>query len=446
MHQENLMGTMPIPKLIVKMSLPPVFSMFLQYSYNLIDSAFVAQLSENALTAVSLSFPITALMTSASVWLGVGINILIAGYLGENEPKKANRAVTHGLLLSVLVGTALNVLALVLMRPYFAAFTRDASLYALCLEYLGVCAFMQVPSMVYISIEKILQATGNMIQPMFLQIAGVLVNLVFDPLLIFGIGPFPQMGVTGAALASVMGYIFSMLLALWLLFGTKQQVRMETHGFRAERKMIRGIFMLGLPSFVMNALSSFSVIFVNLFLAGYTPTAIAFFGVYFKVQQMIAMTMNGLIQGVLPIMRFNHSAAKPRRVQAAFHVGTGIVMAIMGVGALLLLAAPRQILALFAASAEMQALGVPAMRILGIGFLFNGFSTMSATYLQATDHILPSIFIQLCRQFAVLLPLMAALNAILQMRGIWIAFPAAEIFTAVLAAGLYVRCKAHPAG
>ena len=141
-----------------------------------------------------------------------------------------------------------------------------------------------------------------------------------------------------------------------------------------------------------------------------------------------------------------NSAAKPRRVQAAFHVGTGIVMGIMGVGALLLLAAPRQILALFAASAEMQALGVPAMRILGIGFLFNGFSTMSATYLQATDHILPSIFIQLCRQFAVLLPLMAALNALLQMQGIWIAFPAAEIFTAVLAAGLYARCKAHPAG
>ena len=441
MSKENLMGTMPIPKLIVKMSLPPVFSMFLQYSYNLIDSAFVAQLSENALTAVSLSFPITALMTAASVWLGVGINILIAGYLGEKEPEKANRAVTHSLLLSLLVGALLNIVVLLVMRPYFSAFTSDAQLYTLCLEYLGVCAFMQVPNMVHIGIEKILQATGNMVQPMFLQIAGVIVNLVFDPLLIFGIGPFPKLGVAGAALASVMGYIFSMSLALYLLLCTKQQVHLETKGFRFERKMIFSIFTLGLPSFVMNALTSFSVIFVNLFLAGYTATAIAFFGIYFKVQQMIAMTMNGMIQGVLPIMRYNHSAGKPARVHSAFRVGTGIVLGIMGVGALLLLLLPQQILGLFAASHEMLTLGVPAMRILALGFLFNGYSTMTATYLQATDHILPSISIQLCRQFVLLLPLLALFNTLMQMQGIWLAFPAAETVTAVLATVLYTKLR-----
>lgn len=437
MPKENSMGTMPMPKLIAKMSLPPVFSMFLQYSYNLIDSAFVAQIGENALTAVSLSFPITALMTSASVWLGVGINILIAGYLGEKELQKANRAVTHGLALALAVGSLLNLLALLLMRPYFAAFTSDAELYALCLQYLGVCAFMQVPNMIHISIEKILQATGNMVQPMILQIVGVLVNLVFDPLLIFGLGPFPQLGVAGAALASVMGYIVSMSLALYLLFCTKQQVHWEAKGFRFERKMIRSIFTLGLPSFVMNALSSFSVIFVNLFLAGYTATAIAFFGVYFKVQQMIAMTMNGLIQGVLPIMRYNHSAGKAQRVQSAYRIGTAIVMLIMGAGALLLIFAPGALLSLFAASAQMRALGIPAMRILGLGFFFNGYSTMAATYLQATDAILPSIAIQLCRQFAVLLPLMALFNALFQMQGIWFAFPGAEILTAILAFVLY---------
>lgn len=190
MQTNNKMAVAPVGKLIWQMSIPPLISMFLQYSYNLIDSAFVAQLSENALTAVSLSFPITTLMNATSIWIGVGVNVLIAGYLGQRKQNEANTTVTHGLLLAFGIGALLNLLSLLIMKPYFGAFTNNEEIYQLSLAYMSVCSFMQIPNMVHIAIQKMIQATGNMLAPMWFQIAGVVVNFVFDPLLIFGIGVF----------------------------------------------------------------------------------------------------------------------------------------------------------------------------------------------------------------------------------------------------------------
>ena len=190
MQTNNKMAVAPVGKLIWQMSIPPLISMFLQYSYNLIDSAFVARLSENALTAVSLSFPITTLMNATSIWIGVGVNVLIAGYLGQGKQNEANTTVTHGLLLAFGIGALLNLLSLLIMKPYFRAFTNNEEIYQLSLAYMSVCSFMQIPNMVHIAIQKMIQATGNMIAPMWFQIAGVVVNFVFDPLLIFGIGVF----------------------------------------------------------------------------------------------------------------------------------------------------------------------------------------------------------------------------------------------------------------
>ena len=216
MQTNNKMAVAPVGKLIWQMSIPPLISMFLQYSYNLIDSAFVACLSENALTAVSLSFPITTLMNATSIWIGVGVNVLIAGYLGEKKQDKANTTVTHGLLLAFGIGALLNLLSLLIMKPYFRAFTNNEEIYQLSLAYMSVCSFMQIPNMVHIAIQKMIQATGNMVAPMWFQIAGVVVNFVFDPLLIFGIGVFPAMGIRGAAVATVAGYLLSMILAFAL--------------------------------------------------------------------------------------------------------------------------------------------------------------------------------------------------------------------------------------
>lgn len=276
METENKMAYKPVGRLIMQMSAPPIISMFMQYSYNLVDSMFVARINEQALAAVSLSFPITTLMNALSVWIGVGVNVLIAGYLGQNRQAKADSAATLGLLTSVVVGAIINIAALFVMKPYYAAFTQNSEIFEYGMTYMKICAYMQIPNMVHIAIQKMLQATGNMITPMWFQIAGVVFNFVFDPLLIFGIGPFPEMGIAGAALATVLGYTLSMLIALIQLFFTKQKIRPVFAGYRFEPKMLGMMFSYGLPSFIMNALGSFMVNFANMFLVQYSDTAVAF--------------------------------------------------------------------------------------------------------------------------------------------------------------------------
>ncbi len=438
METENKMAYEPINTLILQMSAPPLISMFLQYSYNLVDSMFVAKINEQALAAVSLSFPITTLMNALSIWIGVGVNVLIAGYLGQEKQEKADSAATLGLLLSVLVGAVVTAAALLTTRPYYAAFTQNSEIFAYGMSYMKVCTYMQLPNMVHIAIQKMLQATGNMIAPMWFQIAGVLFNFVFDPLLIFGIGPFPQMGIAGTALATVLGYTLSMLLALVQLFLTKQKVRPKWKGYRFDPQMFRMLLSYGLPSFIMNALGSFMVNFVNVFLVRYSDTAVAFFGAYFKVQQLVVMTVNGLIQGCLPIMRFNYRAKKEERLWQTYQTGTRIAALMMLMGTILLLCFPDMILSLFSASAEMRAFGVSAMRIMSLGFVFSGLSTMIATYEQATDKVLPSMMIQLLRQGILLVPVMGLLNQTLQLTGIWIAFPVTEWIVCIIA-GVFIR-------
>ena len=433
MQTNNKMAVAPVGKLIWQMSIPPLISMFLQYSYNLIDSAFVARLSENALIAVSLAFPITTLMNAASIWIGVGVNVLIAGYLGQKKQDEANATVTHGLLLAFGIGALLNLLSLLIMKPYFGTFTNNEEIYQLSLDYMSVCSFMQIPNMVHIAIQKMIQATGNMVAPMWFQIAGVVVNFVFDPILIFGIGIFPAMGIRGAAVATVAGYLLSMILAFALLLGKKQKVQVKIKGFHLKKQMIRRVFAFGLPSFIMNALSSFMVTFVNLFLVAYSDTAIAFFGAYFKVQQLIVMTVNGLIQGCLPVMRFNYGAGNSERLHSAFRYGTALVSGMMILGTLAVILFPAQILGLFTASETMRSFGISAMRIMAASYLFCGLSTMISTYFQATEKVGSSMAIQLCRQMLFLVPALWCLDKLFHLNGIWLAFPVAETATLLVA-------------
>jgi hypothetical protein len=382
----------------------------------MIDSMFVACINEQALAAVSLSFPITNLMNSLSVWIGVGINVLIAGYLGQKRQDKANSVVTMGLILSLSVGIIVNIIVLLTMTPYYSAFTEDSRIFEYSCIYMQICAFMQVPNMVHIAIQKMLQATGNMISPMWFQIAGVVFNLVFDPLLIFGIGPFPQMGIKGAALATVLGYVLSMLISLYVLIFTKQKVKLKIKSFVFDVHMFKNIFGYGLPSFAMNVLSSLMITFVNLFLVTYSDTAVAFFGAYFKVQQLIFMSVNGLIQGCLPIMRYNYGAKKYERVNRTYQV-----------------LFPRQILLLFSASEKMCSVGIPAIRIMALSYCFGGVSTMIATYVQAMGKIVPSMVIQVLRQGVLLFPLMWLLNNNFNIMGIWWSFPLTEFIVFAIA-------------
>lgn len=285
--------------------------------------------------------------------------------------------------------------------------------------------------MVHIAIQKIIQGTGNMLAPMAFQIAGVVVNFIFDPLLIFGIGPFPEMGIKGAAVSSVMGYSFSMLWAFYVLIFTKQKVKIKVKGFKLDFKIFKDIFSLGMPSFIMNALGAFMVSFANVFLIGYSTTAVAFFGAYFKAQQLVVMTVNGLIQGCIPIMSFNFGAKNKERLQKAFRYGTIIAMIMMGAGGLILSIFPVGILKIFMASEAMISLGVPALRIMAASYIFNGFATMVASYMQSVGKIRYSIFINLMRQLIALLACMWAFTHIIGMTGVWVAFPVAEILTCI---------------
>lgn len=431
MTELNKMETKPLLPLIFNMSLPPLFSMFLQFTYNFVDCIFVSWISEDALTAVSLSFPLTTLMLAFSIGVGVGINVLIARRLGEKDQDGADSVVSHGLILSTAFGIFLNIIILIILKPYFNAFIDDPVIYDLCLQYMFICAFFQVPNMVHIAIQKIIQGTGNMLAPMAFQIAGVVVNFIFDPLLIFGIGPFPEIGIKGAAVSSVMGYSFSMLWAFYVLIFTKQKVKIQTKGFKLDFKIFKDIFSLGMPSFIMNALGAFMVSFANVFLIAYSTTAVAFFGAYFKAQQLVVMTVNGLIQGCIPIMSFNFGARNKERLQKAFRYGTIIAVIMMGAGGLILSVFPVGILKIFMASDAMIELGVPALRIMATSYIFNGFATMVASYMQSVGKIRYSIFINLMRQLIALLACMWAFTRIIGMTGVWLAFLVAEVLTCI---------------
>lgn len=439
MGELNKMETKPMLPLIVTMSVPPLISMFLQYTYNFVDCMFVSWISEDALTAVSLAFPITTLMIAMSIGTGVGVNVLIARYLGQKNQDMANSVVSNGIILSAACGVIVTIVVLLIMKPFFASFTEDPAIYDMAVDYMRICAFMEVSSMVHICIQKVLQGTGNMIAPMWFQIAGVLLNFVLDPLLIFGVWIFPEMGVEGAAVSTVCGYTFSMILAFYVLIFRKQKVKIKTKGFKLDFKIFKEIFVIGFPSFLMNALGAFMTYFTNLFLVLYSTTAVAFFGAYFKLQQVVIMTLNGLVQGCIPIMSYNYGAKNEKRLTQVFQYGNTIGILLTGVSIIILCLFPSQVLTAFNASEEMLSFGVPALRIMCISYVFAAIATMVASFMQSTKRVKFSLLINILRQFGLLIPAMWLLSKFMGMTGIWYAFIVAEVITAAISWALYKK-------
>lgn len=426
------METKPVLPLIISMSVPPLISMFMQYAYNFVDCMFVSWISEDALAAVSLAFPLTTLMIALSIWVGVGVNVLIAGSLGRKEQDVADNTVTNGIILSAVFGIAITIVMILILDPFFSSFTNDEQIYDLAMRYMSVCVFMQVPNMVHICIQKIIQGTGNMIAPMWFQIAGVLLNFAMDPVLIFGYFGFPEMGIKGAAVATVAGYAFSMILAFYVLIFTKQKVRIKIRGFELDFKIFRDIFIIGFPSFVMNALGAFMTYFTNIFLVVYSNTAVAFFGAYFKLQQVVIMTLNGLVQGCIPVMSYNFGARKRERLDQALRYGIVIGGILTVVSIIVLWLFPEQILRLFNASDDMMSFGVPALKIMCVSYVFAAISTMIASYMQSTARVNMSILINFLRQLVLLIPMMWLLSKLIGMNGIWWSFILAEVITVII--------------
>ncbi|WP_312091737.1 MATE family efflux transporter [Aminipila sp.] len=430
MTQENKMGTMPIGRLMLTMSWPAMLSMLIQALYNVVDSIFVAMISESALTAVTLIFPIQMLLISVAVGTGVGVNSLIARRLGAKRYDEADLAASHGFRISFINWAVFALFGLLFSKVYMSAYSdslyivENGALYLLITTVFSLFVFIQVNT------EKVLQATGNMLLPMICSLSGAIVNIIFDPLLIFGIGIFPEMGVVGAAVATVFGQFVSMCFGLMLLFGRKHLVNVKIKGFKLNWEIVKDIYNVGFPAMLMQSIGSIMLFCINGILA-FSETAIAVLGSYFRLQSFIFMPVFGLNQGAMPIMGYNYGARNKERLMKAYRVGIMIAVVIMAIGTLIFLTFPTQLLGLFSASERMLEIGVPALRIICLCFIPASFGILTSTIFQATGHGMLSMWQALIRQLIGIVPLVWVLLKIGGLSLVWWAWPLAEILGTV---------------
>ncbi|MEG0641503.1 MAG: MATE family efflux transporter [Clostridium sp.] len=436
---ENKMGTRPVFPLLMSMAFPAMLSMLIQSLYNIVDSMFVARISQNALTAVSLAFPIQTFIIAVSVGIGVGLNSLISRKLGQGLRDEADNAVTHGIILAVISSLGFVIFGIVFANPFFSMFTDSKEVIKLGCDYIYIVTIFSFGSLVHIAIEKILQATGKMIYPMIFQAVGAVVNIILDPILIFGMFGFPAMGVAGAAIATVIAQIISMAMALATLVFKSNDVKIKTKGFKLNMDIIKDIYSVGFPTIVMYSLGSVLIVGVNAILIRFSGLAVAFFGVYFKLQQFIFMPVNGLIQGAMPIMGYNYGARNKERLMDTLKCSLIVATVIMAFGNVIFAAFPEVFLTLFNASSEMIAIGEVGTRIISFSFIAAGISFMYSTLFQAIGRGGYSLLIALLRQGIIILPLSIILSKPMGLIGVWITFPIAEVVSALISIVLFRR-------
>lgn len=425
--QENKMGTMPIGKLIATMSWPAILSMLIQALYNIVDSIFVSMISEQALSAVTYIFPVQMLLIAVGVGTGVGINSLISRRLGAKRFEEANMAASHGYRLSFFNWIGFALIGIVFSNIYMNFLSDTPYIVENGIAYMRIITIGSIFVLVQVTTEKILQATGNMLFPMLCSIVGAATNIVLDPILIFGIGPFPEMGVTGAAVATIIGQLFSMILGQILLFKKDHQVVVKVRGFKMKKTVIRDIYSVGLPAILMQAMLSILQFGLNAILASLSETAVAVNGVYGRLQSFIFMPVFGLNQGALPVMGYNYGARDKERLTKAFKVAFLVAFVIMTVGLILFQLFPRQLLSLFNASDGMYEIGIPALRTISLCFIPASFGILASSFFQATGHGVMSLWASLIRQMIGILPLAWILARWGGLNMVWYAFPIAEV-------------------
>ena len=435
---ENKMGTMPINKLIINMSLPLITSMFVQAFYNIVDSLFVARINEDALTAVSMSFPAQNLMISAGVGVGVGITALIARYLGAHDEKGITRVVHNGIFLGILNSILFALFGIFLAKFYFEFQKASGIIETYGIQYLSICSIFAFSIIMEITFERMLIASGKTIYTMITQSTGAIINIIFDPILIFGLFGFPKMGIVGAAVATIFGQTVAMFMALYFNVAKNHEVRISIKKFAVDFKTIVNIYEIGFPSIVMQSAASFMIFQLNNLLASFSTTATAVLGVYFKLQSFVILPVFGLNNSVISIVSYNYGAGKIKRLLKTVKVANIYAFSIMLAGFVLCQILPSQILKIFDASDNMLAIGVPALRIISFSFLIAPFSIVSSGTFQALGKGTFSLIISLIRQLIVILPLSYLLSRVMGMKGVWVAFPIAEIVAGILTI-IYLR-------
>lgn len=467
---ENKMGVMPVNRLLLNMAIPIMISMLIQAFYNVVDSWFVAKLSEDALNAVSLAFPVQNLMISVAVGTGVGINALLSRSLGEKRQDQADKAAVNGIFLAVLSCLVFVILGLACSKLFYTIQTDVDEIIDYGSAYLTICCSLSAGIFGGVTLERILQATGRTIQSMIAQAVGAVVNIVLDPILIFGLGPIPRMEVAGAALATVIGQIIGCGVSIFFNLTQNPDINLSFKGFRPHGPTIRGIYSVGLPSIIMQSIGSVMVFGMNQILIAFTKTATAVFGVYFKLQSFFFMPVFGLNNGMVPIVSYNYGARNPGRIIKTIKLSVFYATAMLVIGCLVFQFFPEQMLSLFQseedAAGNLLTIGKSALQIISLSWLLAGFGIVASSVFQALNHGLLSLTASVVRQLAVLLPVawllsrlpffardyladhpdlllsnpdgllvrLAGLEGLAGLDLVWWAFPVAELFSLILCA------------
>ncbi len=426
--QENKMGVMPIPKLLMTMAVPMIISMLVQALYNIVDSVYVSRLSENALTAVSLAFPVQNLMIAVATGTGVGINALLSKSLGEKRFDRANKAATNGIFLAACSYVVFAVLGLSLSHFFFAVQTDIEEIVEGGTAYLTICAACSIGVFMQVTFERLLQSTGNSFYAMICQSAGAIINIIFDPICIFTLG----MGVAGAAAATVFGQLVGCALGIYFNVTRNKEIQLSFRRFRPDGAVIRRIYTVGVPSIIMASIGSVMTFCMNQILIGFTETAATVFGVYFKLQSFIFMPIFGLNNAMVPIVAYNYGARKPDRMIHTYKLAAVCATGIMAIGVALFEGVPELLLGFFKPSEQMLAIGCTALRVIGTHFLIAGVCIVSSSVFQALGQGVQSLIISLVRQLFVLLPAAWLLARTGRLELVWWAFPIAEVASLIL--------------
>lgn len=431
--KQEQMKTKPIFPLLVSMAIPMMFSMLIQSLYNIIDSMFVAKLGNDALTAVSLIFPLQNLVIAIAVGFGIGVSSCISINLGSKNTKRASQAASVGIVLSIVHSILFVIFGLLATKPFLKMFSTSEAIIDMGSKYGYIVLCLAFGALIQVCIEKIFQALGEMTVTMFVLGAGAIINIILDPILIFGKLGFPAMGVTGAAVATVIGQISGLVLYLIILCYKKIPIKLSIKNVQFDKQLIKQLYSVGIPSSIMMSLPSVLVSILNGMLVKYSELHVSVLGIYYKLQTFIYLPANGIVQGMRPILGYNYGAKQKERLHKTLRVSLLFAASIMLVGTLLSLLIPRQILGLFEADAAMITIGVPALRIICVGFLVSTFGIIYSGAFEALGFGLKSLIVSLLRQFVIIIPLSFVLSRFIGPTGIWISFPVSEVIASAIA-------------
>lgn len=443
-REENKMGTMPVKPLILSMSLPMMASMLVQALYNIVDSVFVSRIGEDALTAVSMAFPVQMLMVAAAGGTGVGVNALLSKSLGEKKFEVADRSANAGVFLMVVSYVVFCLFGIFGTGLFFQSQVDTAKSNAAAIVdygtgYLTLCMVGSIGFMMEMMLERLLQATGKTFYTMITQGTGAVINIILDPVLIFGLLGMPRLGIRGAALATIVGQLVAMSLALYFNITKNKEISLSFRKMRPHGETIKKIYWVGVPSIVMQAIGSVMTYSMNKILAPISTTAVAVFGVYFKLNSFVFMPVFGLNNGLIPIVAYNYGARNRKRIMEAVRFSMMIAVSIMAVGLVIFLSIPDKLLLLFDASPNMIEIGAPALRIIGINFIFAGITIVLMSTFQAFGEGFLCLMVSVLRQLVIILPVAYILSKIAGLSAVWWAFPIAELFSLLLSCLFFKR-------